>query len=183
MKNKFFAKVIAFVMAICFVISGTATVPVYAMENDTQAEISVAGNEMVTRSSGLITLDYAKDVEYKHNFDFRNYTQNIPAVKMPNDNRVHRVILKVWFRKDANDNGIGNVKLTVSLIRNGKIDAIVDPVVTTHSETTGGYDEGIFTFTVSPNETVAFDFDASSAGASNGNYRSIDVYRSWVYSD
>lgn len=183
MKKKLFAKVVSLVLTMCFILAGSNPISSYAMEDDIM-QLEVSENaEVSTRSVGQKNLEYGKDVEFKHNFDFRNYTRNIPAVKMPNDPRIHRVLLKFWFRKDKNDNGLGDVQLTVSLIRNGVVDGCAGPFRTTETETAGGYTEVVVEFDVSMNETVAFELDASSYSTSNGNYRSIDIYRSWVYTD
>lgn len=187
MKNRFFVKLTYLLMTLCIAMGSFYAIPAYAAESDIQANIPTQGNDIVPFSNGNINLEYAKDVEFRHNFDFRNSTENVPSVTMPHDSRIHRVILKFWFRKDKNDNGIGNVKLTVFIKRNGVVYEGAGPFETKEVESgnndSSHYTEAVMEFQVSMDETVSFALDASSVGLSNGNFRSIDVYRSWVYTD
>ncbi len=189
MKKGFFAVL----MAICMMVTSFTTIPVYAMNSETSQE------ESITRASNsVVSVGYAEVKPFIRNeFFFRNHTDypqensenviSIPNVRTANDARAHRLIFKVWFAKDNSDKGIGNVKLTIYVTTSDNRTLTSNYVVTdkvldaSRSSTEGQF----FIEGVRANEVVSVRFDASTAPGvtSNGNYRSIYVYKADVYCD
>lgn len=193
MKTKFFA----ILMIMCMLVTGFSSVPVYAMDSDTEAVLTES--EAATRaSSNVVSVGYAEVKPFiREELFFENHTDypqpnsenviNIPDVRTANDARVHRLIFKVWFAKDIDDRGIGNVKLTIYVTTSNNKTLTSNYVVTDKVvDGSGTSTEGQFFIEgVSMNDVVSVRFDASTAPGvtSNGNFRSIYVYKADVYCD
>lgn len=125
-------------------------------------------------ASGPETLPTGK--YYVGSFTFTD-TNITPVKTMPSG--AQTLCFGVRFKKSAIDSGLGRVKLTVQ-IRDLNGNVITSRTVTDKT----GIIDGTFprytelftdTITVSAGQKYQVFFDASSAGVSNGNYRSIDV--------
>lgn len=193
-------KIFAMVMTLCMLVSGISVIPAYAMEVEpnTVATTAIESEVAVAAISDPVEVGYAEVKPYiRDEFFFRNHTDypqendenviNLPRVQTADDARVHRLIFKVWFAKDFNDTGLGDVQLTIYVTTSDNR-TLTSNSVRTNKVAAGNNEqtEGQFFIEgVSMDEIVDIKFDASTpAGVtSNGNFRSIYVYKADVYCD
>jgi len=96
-------------------------------------------------------------------------------------NGSHAQIYVRWRKADS-DRGLGDVKLTMQ-IRDTKGNALTEKYVFYYDDPVDGYVTDTISLNVTPGQQIRIWFDASSAGQSNGNYRSIYIKNFWAFID
>lgn len=147
--------------------------PVHAAEmNETASEEALENDETVRRAGPNEVLPLGGPYNIG-GFTFTN--TNLTPVKIPAGRYVDFIIL---FRKASNDAGLGNVKLTLN-VRDARTGQIISQTYVQAADTTSPFHNTILATNYIDlgyaNRPIQIWFDASSTGASNGNYRSIEI--------
>lgn len=164
-RSKVFSILTAVAMTICMTIPSIA---VFAAEVSDDIPKEMTENAVITPFSGTETLPIGS-------YSIGNFTftdTNLTPVKTVSGSKI---ALGISFRKAAGDAGLGNVKLTVQ-IRDTSGRALSPKWEYTANP------NAVLTYVVTPEIDLGYSgrqiqiwFDASSAGQSNGNFRSIEV--------
>ena len=167
MKNFIRTKLIAFSMAVSMMIGFFTPITTFAAETEYTKDVDVKVDNSVTRA-GVETLPYGWYDIGAFTFTDCNYT----PVKTVQGSVVSFSFL---FKKASIDAGLGPVKLTVQIC-----DENCNPISPkwVYSLNSENDIQGIMTPDFNLGYTgrkIRIFTDASSVGASNGNYRSIDV--------
>lgn len=180
MSKKAFSKLTSLVLALTLMISCIGGTTAFAAEvsesstYSTNVNIPYAG-EATNFLRALGVSEYI----------FRNQ-ETMGTITMSNNPSTHRLVLSLACMKAASDNGIGDVKLTIRLIRSNGTYAFNKTIVCPYGAPAiyNSLNSGD-NISVSPGERLTVWVDASSVNPSqsNGNYRSIDIYQLDFYSD
>lgn len=176
-----FKRKIAMLLAAVMALTSFGAVSAFAAEIpepvDVVTEVAVdnVSNDAVQPRAGVETLPFG---EYHiGGFTFKN--TNTTPVKTVSGTKV---TFFVFFKKAASDAGLGDVKLSMQ-VRDVNGNALSPVITETHYS---AYDDEVLCMTGEINlgsagRQVQVWFDASSAGASNGHYRSIEITDFWSY--
>lgn len=172
MKKKIFARIASVAMALCMMIG---------VASSAQAAGGTMGEHPFT--PGYRELQYGKDVNLKSNISLYSTTyEKVGTIKLPDDNRIHRIIFLARFCKDPSDTGNGYVRLNLQFRRNGQV--IHSTGYNTSANETNPSWRGEFSG-VSKNQVIDVYADAVTAPGStpNGNLRCIYMPVFDVYTD
>lgn len=200
--KKFWTKLMSAVLALCFTLSGLGTVPVFAMEyTETETEENFENWTLLatgTPEDGVLDLDipvaYAGNDEFKYGvttavggFTCEDYNLT-PMKSVESDSRIHRLVVKVQFKKSLDDRGNGDMRLDVYLRRANTTTDIAMGMQSGLNVSTNTLTPVTFQtnwISVSPGEHFQFKFDActNNSADANGNVRTAEIEQYWVYCD
>lgn len=200
-KNSFLVKLSSFFMAACIMLGCVSAIPVYAME--TEESVSEEGMTLIATGKpedGVINVDTMalaadnNEVPYAVAKPMGTFTctgDNMTPMKhLVSDNRIHRIVVKVQFRKSRDDRGQGDIRLDMYLRR-------ANTTVNIPMGLQSGEGSNISSSTMmpstmqtnwlsaSPGENFQLFFDVCSKNASDvtGVERIAEIEQYWIYCD
>lgn len=182
MKKSFSYKVLSVILLVVMFVCITTTS--YAKSDNT---LMVMNNNSAivapASQSNPVYIEYAgvrSILSVPGTYGAQNY-QYINTMRLADDNRVHRIIYDVYFKKDASDAGVGNVQITVKFVRNG---TIIHQCVIPYSSTENGYKQ-VEVPGVSKNDIIDVYIDTGSenSATANGAIRKVSLLGFNVYTD
>lgn len=200
--KKFLTKLMSAIFALCFTLSAFSAVPVWAMEyTEPETEENQENWTLLatgTPEDGVLNLDipvaYAGNDEFQYGvttpvggFTCEDY--NITPMKsVVSDSRIHRLVVKVQFKKSLNDRGNGDIRLDVYLRRANTTTDIAMGMQSGANVSSNTLMPVTFQtnwISVSPGEHFQFKFDACTNNSAdvNGNVRTAEIEQYWVYCD
>lgn len=200
-KNSFLVKVSSFFMSIFIALSCISAIPVYAME--TQEDVSEENLTLIATGkpeNGVITIDTAAATSSVTTISYATttpmgtftcYGDNLTPTKyLASDSQIHRLVVKVQFRKSIKDKGNGNIRLDMYFRRSGSTTNIpmgIQSVEGSNISSSTMISSTLQTnwITVSPGESFQLFFDVCSQNASDATTvsRVAEIDQYWVYCD
>ena len=185
MNKKVLAKVTSFMMAICMMFGFASSLPVYAQESETvcdiKSETSAQSNRPILKTYDAGEIPWAQTcTRPAEGFVVHNYMDMY--ITASSKENTHRMVVRPYCRVYPDDPNQSDIKITITLSRNGVKDCEILRDTFSTLAFTGPQSNW---FSVRPGERIMLRIDASTKNSweSTGNFRYADIFGFEMYCD